>query len=176
MKSILTAALSIGVLTSDALSQAPRKPGAEEARIAYFAGRWTTEGDRKPSPTGPGDKLSGSETCDWFQGGFHLICRSEGTASTGGTAKGEFIISYDPAEKAYRYYQITSKGDAYLIRGSVEGKVWTWTGELTRDGKTLKVRETITEKSATAYELKFEASVDGGPWTVVGDGKATKVK
>jgi hypothetical protein len=33
--------------------QAP-KPGPEHARLGYFVGKWTAEGDVKPGPMGPG--------------------------------------------------------------------------------------------------------------------------
>jgi hypothetical protein len=175
MTSMLTTIFAISVLTSTAPAQGPRKPGAEEARIGYFVGRWTTEGERKPSPMGPGGKFSSTDTCDWFAGGFHVICQSEGTSSRGAAVRRQFIMSYDPGEKAYRYYQINSSGDAFLVRGTVTGNVWTWTAEDTRDGKTVKGRETITATSATSYALKFEGSLDGGPWAVVTEAKATKL-
>src|SRR5262245_33294027 len=59
------------------------KPGTEQKRIGYFAGHWNFQGEAKPSPMGPGGKISATETCDWFAGGFQLVCRSKGTGPMG---------------------------------------------------------------------------------------------
>ena len=62
-------------------AQAPAapKPGPEHARLAYFVGKWKTEGEMKPGPMGPGGKMSGTDTCEWYDGHFSVVCRSEGT-------------------------------------------------------------------------------------------------
>ena len=59
------------------LAQAPPapKPGPEHQKLAYFVGTWTNEGEMKPSPMGPGGKITGKDTCEWFEGGFSVICR-----------------------------------------------------------------------------------------------------
>ena len=111
MKRIAAAALAVGVLVTGAFAQmAARKPGAEQTRIGYFAGKWNMEGESKPSPMGPGGKFKGKETCEWFAGGFQLVCHSEGTGPMG-AMKGQSTMGYDPAEKTYTYYAISSLGD-----------------------------------------------------------------
>jgi hypothetical protein len=63
MREILIAALTTGVLAGTVAAQAPtRKPGPEQTRIGFYAGRWTYEGEVKPSPMGPGGKVKSSET------------------------------------------------------------------------------------------------------------------
>jgi len=176
MKWMLTAALAIAVLPTGVFAQTPaRKPAAEQTRIGYFAGRWNFEGETRPSPMGPGGKSAVTETCEWFAGGFHLLCRSEGTGPMG-AMKGQSIMGYDPSEKAYTYHAISSLGDGFFVRGTVSGKVWTWNSESKVDGKLMKARVTITEQSQTSYAFKMEASFDGGAWAVVDEAKGTKVK
>ena len=176
MKRIAAAALAVGVLVTGAFAQmAARKPGAEQTRIGYFAGKWNMEGESKPSPMGPGGKFKGKETCEWFAGGFQLVCHSEGTGPMG-AMKGQSTMGYDPAEKTYTYYAISSLGDGFFVRGNVSGQVWTWNTESMVNGKSMKARVTITEESPTAYSFKMEGSFDGGEWAVLEEAKATKAK
>ena len=85
-------------------------------------------------------------------------------------------MSYDASRKSYTYYSISSLGDSIFVRGQVDGKVWTWLDETTMDGKAVKIRATVTEETPTAYSFKLEMSFDGGPMTVLEEGKATKGK
>ncbi len=176
MRRMAIAAVAIGVFVSGVFAQSPpRKPGDEQKRIGYFAGRWNFAGEAKPSPRGPGGKITGSETCEWFAHGFHLVCHSEGTGPLG-AVKGQSIMGYDPGEKTYTYYAISSLGEGFFVKGNVSGPVWTWNSESKMDGKLMKARVTITEESATSYGFKIEASFDGGAWAVLEEAKATKAK
>ena len=175
MKSKLSATIALALLTPVVgAQQSPPspKPGPEQKRIGYFAGNWTFEGEAKPSPMGAGGKISSTESCSWFAGGFHLVCRSKGTGPMG-PATSQATMSYDPGRKAYLYHVISSRGDAFAIRGQVDGKVWTWTDDMTIEGKTMKIRATVTEESPTAYSFKLEMG-DGTSMMVVEEGKATK--
>jgi len=58
-----------------ALAQSPPaepKPGPEHKKLEYFVGKWSLEGEMKPGPMGPGGKMTASENCEWFMGGFHV--------------------------------------------------------------------------------------------------------
>ena len=59
------------------------KAGPEIAKLAYYLGSWRGEGEAKARPFGPGGKLSSTTTCEWFDGGFHLVCRGEEQGPTG---------------------------------------------------------------------------------------------
>ena len=86
MKSTLTAAIGIALATMVVAAQQPAqapKPGPEQKRIEYFAGNWSFEGEAKQSPLGPAGKISSTESCSWFAGGFHLVCRPKGTGPMG---------------------------------------------------------------------------------------------
>ena len=84
-------------------------------------------------------------------------------------------MGYDPMRKAYTYYAISSHGDNIFVRGQVQGKVWTWTDEATIEGKKMKIVATVTEDTPTSTSFKLEASIEGGPMTVIEEGKSTKV-
>lgn len=178
MKSMLSAAVVVSVLTTAVVAQqppAPRKPGAEEKRIGYFAGTWNFTGETKPSPMGPGGKMSATENCEMFAGGFQLVCKSKGTGPMG-PSTGHAVMAYDPGRKTYTYHAISSRGDVIFVRGNVDGKVWTWVDEITMEGKPMKIRATVTEETPTSYSFKLESSIGGGPMAIMEEGKATKTK
>jgi hypothetical protein len=164
----VTLALAIALL-SVVFAQAPssRQPGPEHARLESLAGRWTIEGEAG------GEAFTRTEHCEWFTGGFHLICRSEVAGAAGGVT-GQSIIGYDGDEKAYTFYFISSTGTAVSMRGSVSGNVWTWIGELRVRGGLMTARTTITDQSPTAYTFTMEGSFAGGPWVVLEAGRGTK--
>jgi hypothetical protein len=174
MKSIAITAVA-ALLTATTFAQQPglRKPAAEEARLGYFTGNWTFNGETKASPMGPAGKMTGTEACTWFTGGFFVVCQSDGTTPMGKT-KGQAIMGYDPGAKTYTYYAFNNMGMGFFVRGNVAGKVWTWNFDNAMDGKTMKGRVTVTEESPTAYAYKMEASIDGGPMSILEEGKATK--
>src|SRR5918992_422641 len=129
-----TLALSLGLVAAAgvALAQAPEapKPGPELKLLQYFVGKWTSEGEMKPGPMGPGGRITGSDTCEWFEGRFAVICRSEGKTPMG-PSKSIGILSYSPEEKVYTYYGVDSSGMTMtsIPRGTVQGDTWTYTDE-----------------------------------------------
>ena len=176
MRAIACVAAALVLASSGIAAQATKPtPGPEHKRIAFFAGQWKLEGETKESPLGPAGKFTGTETCEWFAGGFQLVCRTKGTGSKG-PITGMSVISYDTGRKAYTYYALSSLGDNIFVRGQVQGKVWTWSDEATMEGKAMKFVATVTEETPTSSSFKLEVSVDGGPMTVVETGKSTKVK
>jgi hypothetical protein len=159
-----------------AAAQAP-KPGPEHARLGYFVGKWTAEGEIKPGPMGPGGKMKSSDTCEWFEGRYSVICRSEGTMPTGPT-KSIGILGYSPEEKVYTYYGVdnSSMTMASVPRGTVRGDTWTYTDEGMMGGKKVNTRVTIKELSPTAYTFKMEMQGPDGKWMPMVESKNTKVQ
>ncbi len=165
---------AVSVLRAQAPAAAPR-PGPEQQKLAYFAGRWTEVGDMKPGPMGPGGKVTSTATCEWFPGGFHLVCRSDGTGPMGPShALG--ILGYSSERKRYTYYGVDNSGYGDPSYGVLAGDTWTWEGESLMGGQTVKSRYTIKQLSADSYSWKFEMSMAGGAWTVAGEGTDTRVK
>ena len=159
-----------------AQSDQPPKPGPEVQKLAYYIGTWKGEGEAKASPFGSAGKLSSSQTCEWFAGEFHVVCRGE---ETGPSGKRTFlnIIAYDADTKGYTEYSISSFGESeYDKGGSIDGSklMFLWDGDA--GGKPAKFRYTEEHVSPTLYTYKAEVSVGNEPWTVIGQGKITKVK
>lgn len=150
------------------------QPGAEQKNIQRFAGTWQMEGTMQPSPLGPGGKMTGTETCRMFEGGWHMVCDSSGTSPMG-AMKGHSILTHDRAAKQYRFFAINTMPDAEMATGTYMSGTWTWEGKMElAPGKSMRSRFTITESSPTVHLYKWEMSEDGTKWTTVMEGKGTK--
>ncbi len=153
----------------------PPKPGPEHQKLAYFAGKWTSEGESKASEFGPAGKFTFTQTCEWFDGGFALVCHSEGKIGEG-AFKGLNVMSYDLSEKTYVYFETNSFGENVFSRGKVDGDTWAWTNTATMNGKAVRARFTLKQASADAATFKFEMASGDGPLALVMEGKQTRQK
>ncbi len=174
---VCTAVSVAGVQLASAQAPQAPKPGPEQARLGYFVGKWTVEGEMKPGPMGPGGKMTSSDTCEWFEGKFSVICRSEGTSSMG-PSKSIGILGYSTEEKVYTYYGVDNSNMtmASVPRGTVRGDTWTYTDEGTMGGAKFKSRVTIKELSPTAYTFKMEMQGPDGKWMPLMESKNSKVQ
>jgi hypothetical protein len=180
MKRFVVSALSLTLILAvqAALAQAPAqppKPGPEVKRLAYFVGKWTSEGDMKQSPFGPAGKATMTETSEWLPGGFFIKSQAEGRSPMG-EMKSTSIMGYDPEAKVYTYSSFDNMGHAEHGRGTVKGDTWTWTSESEMGGKLIKSRFILKEVSPTSYSYKWESMSDAGSWMTIMEGKATKAK
>ena len=179
MKIAYRSLAAVTLLATAALrAQAPAtpKPGPEHQKLAYFAGHWNEVGVMKPGPMGPGGQVTSTSTCEWFAGGFSIVCRSDGKGPTGET-HGLGILGYSTERKRYTYYGVDNSGmGGELSYGDLTGDTWTWEGESLMGGKPVKGHYTIKQVSPDSYTWKWEMSVGGGPWTLMAEGTDTRVK
>jgi Protein of unknown function (DUF1579) len=171
-------ALLLGICVSAIRAQGPGevpKPGPEQQKMAYFAGKWTSEGDMKPGVFGPGGKFTFTETCEWFAGNFSLVCHTEGEMF-GSVVKGLAIMGYDMGEKSYVYFETNSMGQNNFSHGTVDGDTWTWTGESKMNGQTMHSRFTLKRVNDDTATYKSEMAPASEPLSVVMDGKQTRQK
>jgi hypothetical protein len=162
--------------TAAGAAQAPQ-PGPEHARLGYFVGKWNVEGEAKPGPMGPGGKLTSSDTCEWFEGRFSVICRSDGSSPAGPT-RSLGILGYSAEEKVYTYYGVdnSSMTMASVPKGTLKGDTWDYTDEGMMGGQKVKTRVTIKELSPTQYTFRMEMQNPGGKWMPLMESKATKAR
>jgi len=151
-----------------------RSPGPDIKKLDYFAGTWKSEGDMKPGPYGGGGKFSGTGRYEWMPGGFFLLSRTD-EISPLGKGTGLAIFGYDRREKVYTYQAYNSRGDAEHAKGVLEGDTWTWTNEEKMGSTVMRGRYTIKTTSPTTYNFKFEMAPEGGQWSTVIEGKATRM-
>jgi Protein of unknown function (DUF1579) len=164
-------------LVASAVAQPPAKPGAEHKRLEYFVGKWTTEGKMESGPMGPGGTMTSNDTCEWYEGGFAVVCRSEGKTPMG-PMKSLGIISYSPETKTYTYYGVDNSGMTMtsVPQGTVQGKAWTFTDEGMMGGQKMKSRVTITEVSPTEQHFKMEIQGTDGKWMQLMESTGKKMK
>ena len=153
----------------------PPKPGPEHEKLAYFAGKWESEADMKPSTFGPGGKFTYTQNCEWFEGNFAVVCHSDGKSQTS-SVKGLSIMGWDPVAKTYTYYSTDTNGRSTFSRGTFEGDTWTWNNETTINGKSFAVRFTLKQVSQDVATYKFEMGPPGEPMKLMMDGRQTRVK
>jgi Protein of unknown function (DUF1579) len=178
MKRASTIALAVFMLCAAVASaQNPPmpKPGPEMEKLKYFVGTWKSTGEMKPGMMGPGGKYSATDHNEMELGGFFLVIHSTGNAAGMGNFTSISYLGYNTEEKTYTYHEFNSMGEAGVSKGTVEGDTWTWSSEDKMQGKTVKGRFTINITSPTTYDFKYEASIDGGDFASVVEGKATKV-
>jgi hypothetical protein len=154
-------------------AQGPPQAAPEHKRLAYFAGTWTFTGKAEASPMGPAGAISFKEVCELMEGGFALVCRSDGKSPMGPT-KAHSIMSYDVEKKAYTYTAAENKMPVFTALGQTTGPTWNWTTESKMDGKLLKTRVTIKEVPPSAYDFLMEIAIDSGAFTKVIEGKASR--
>jgi hypothetical protein len=178
-RSLTVAAVASIVTLQVAAGQAqpPAKPGPAQARLAYFVGKWKAEGEVKPGPMGPGGKITTTDDCQWFEGKFSVICRSEGTTPNGPT-RSIGILGYSTEEKVYTYYGVDNSGMTMssVPKGTIQGDTWTYTDESTMGGQKVKSRVTIKEVSPKSYTFRMEFQGPDGKWVPAMESTNTKVQ
>ncbi len=163
------------LITAVALAQmAPPKPAPELKKLDYFAGTWSTTGDMKPGPFGPGGKFTENGNGDWMDGGFFLVLNTTFNSPEMGASKGVAYMGYSPDEKVYTYDAFSSMGDNIHSKGTLDGDTWNWANDMKMGAKTIKTRYTMKVVSPTSYTFKAEMSEDGTTWNTMMEGKATK--
>jgi Protein of unknown function (DUF1579) len=180
MKGMLKAILTLAAVSSAAVpaaAQAAPQPSPEHQRLGYFVGRWKAEGEIKPGPMGAGGKMTSTDNCEWFEGRFSVVCRSEGQGP-GGPMKSVGILGYSPEDKAYTYYGVDNTGMTMstVPKGTVSGKTWTYTDESTMGGQKVKSRVTLVEESPTAYTFRMQIQGPDGKWIPTMESRNTKVQ
>lgn len=174
--SVMVLLLVLSLTFGQAQTDQTGKPGPEVKKLGDYVGTWKGQGETKGGPFGPAGKLSSTMTCDWFTGGFQVVCRGE---ETGPTGKRAFLnlLSYDQEKKAYTQYSISSFGESeYDQGGSFVGNKLTFVMDGEDGGKPARIRYTEVHVSPDLYTYQAEAATGGGPWVTIAEGKIARVK
>jgi hypothetical protein len=153
----------------------PPQPGPEHKRLEFFVGTWNIEGEMPPSSFGAGGKYTAVQTCEWFEGRFHVLCRSD-VKSPDGNEKELEVLGYSASEGTYTRYNIGSSGNGAFATGKLNGKTWDWRGDAKVQGKITQFHFPWTEISDDSYTFTVESSAKGSPTTILAKGKAVRVK
>ena len=152
------------------------KPGPEVQKLGYYLGTWEGHGETMGGPFGAAGKLSSKMTCNWFTQGFQVVCRGEETGPTG-TRAFLNILSYDQKAKSYTEYSISSFGEREYDRGgSYAGGKLTFVLNEDAGGKPAKFRYAEVHLSPVLFTYRADVALAGKPWSVIAEGKITKVR
>lgn len=97
-------------------------------------------------------------------------------SDTEGTVSSVGLMSYDSEAKNYIYTEVSTNGEAFAVRGTVNGDTWTFESDSTMQGKPMHARFTAKYTTKDTCEIKYEAGPDAKSMQVVMDGKETRVK
>ena len=177
---MIAAALALLLCTAIAFAQAPTappKPGPEVKKMAALVGTWSTAYNMQPVPgMSPGGKATSTSTCVWTAGGFGISCKETLHMAAEGTVTSTGLMSYDAEAKNYIYSEVSSTGEAFVSRGTVNGDTWVFENDSTMQGKPVHGRFTAKFTTKDTCELKYEMGPDANSMQVVMDGKETRVK
>ena len=67
-------------------------------------------------------------------------------------------------------------GRLSALADSIVGNKQSFVFDIDAEGKPTKLRYVEVQVSPTLFTYQAEASIDGGPWTVIAEGKVTKVR
>lgn len=176
MRKVLIAMVVAAVVggVARAEEKAP-KPGPELERLSYFAGKWKTTGEMKPTPFGPAGKFTAKEQCQWFAGKWNLVCRSKGKGPAGPT-EGLGIMGYSTEEKVYVWYGIDN-GPMIMTsvpRGTFADGTYTYDDESKMGGQTVKSRYVIKTKGPKSYDSTWAIQGPDGQYQVVMTATSTR--
>jgi Protein of unknown function (DUF1579) len=166
--------LSTAPLRSETQAGKP-VPGPENKKLGFFVGRWTAVGDLKPSPLMPGGKISSHDTCEWFEGGFAVVCHYDSIGPMG-PSKRIGILGYSAEEKRYTYYALDSgpRSMTTVPQGTEKDGAWVYDDESKMGGKLVKSRYTIRQTSPASYSYKWEIAGEDGAWQTILIGNSTR--
>ena len=166
---ILLLGILLAATATFAQMEAPAKPGPEVKKLDYFTGHWTSEGDVKPGPMGPGGKFHADDHAEWMDGHFFVVLHSKYSGGGMGSGTSTAYMGWDPNDKVYTYDEFNSMGEATHSKATVEGDTWTWLNDMKMGAMTMKGRFTmkILSRPPTAISSRCPPTAPTGrsSWT-----------
>jgi hypothetical protein len=116
---------------------------SEYQLLEAFVGVWNTEGIIRDNSDGKEQLITGTDSYEWFPGGYFLIHKVD--VKIGDERKeGLEVIGYDPETKTYPMHYFDSKGESGKMTASFSKGVWQFLsdglrfkGGFTENGKVL---------------------------------------
>ncbi|HMF96221.1 MAG TPA: hypothetical protein VKE96_18085 [Vicinamibacterales bacterium] len=173
--------LTVGAQKFDVTLALQRRPRAEamqpqvEQRIDYFVGRWRFEyvgGDYPPLSAG-----SRSGTATFTRSGSSAFVAGSIEGDLGGKAYRETMtIGFDPETNSLAFVERKPDGVELVSVASWRSPIAIsfQTSPVQVNGTMYQLRRVIAVRSATAFDITEEFSIDGGPFKRLGDAHYTK--
>ena len=164
MRRVLVGVWCLLMMAGVAAAQGTRAEDHASTQLGFFTGRWTLDGQSRPTPAAALGHVSGDHTCSWFSGGPTVVCR-ESTKDQQGEMDILYILAWDAGKKVYTYYGTDSAGTITSAQGTLEGDTWRFTGESRAGGVTTPMRMTFRPAGSAAHTRDVEVSNGKGVWT-----------
>ena len=139
----------------------------------YFVGKWTFEWSLPDGPLGPAGTVTGTTIVTKLDGMFY-----EATTQGDGPA-GPFnvkeLLAYHRENKTLARQVTDSRGYSYLQFGAIGGdlggifNIHLDSAPFVAQGKSVRVRSVLRLLSPLNYRVAVSLSVDGGPFTNLGN-------
>lgn len=140
---------------------------------AYFVGKWTFEWSMPETVLGPAGEYSGTTTYTKVSdGAYEAVTAGQGPA---GAFTVRETISYQREKKTVSRQITDSRGLGRVESGPVGGDLGGIynliyeSAPFTYGGKTIRLKNTLRLMSPLAYRVAASISVDGGPFTNLGN-------
>lgn len=153
----------------------PAEGNVEIAALAPLVGKWAIEGDIVIDPKGTKAAMKAEQGCDWFAGGYGVVCRTHSILGELPPIESLGVMLYDTGRKAYVNAAVGSAKDtAGTARIDVKPGSFVFASEFLLEGKLAKDRMTLSNMTAEGGTWKYELSLGGGPYAPAGEGKYRK--
>jgi hypothetical protein len=140
---------------------------------AYFVGKWTFEWSMPETVLGAAGDYTGTTTYSKAGDGvYHAITEGQGPA---GAFTVREVITYQREKKLVSRQVTDSRGYSRTDSGPVGGDLGGIynliyeSAPFTYGGKTVRIKNTLRLMSPLAYRVAASISVDGGPFTNLGN-------
>ena len=140
---------------------------------AYFLGKWTFEWSMPETALGPAGDFTGTTTYTKLKdGAYEAVTEGQGPA---GAFTVREAITYDREKKTVARQITDSRGYSRMESGPVGGdlggiyNLHFESSPFTQGGKTIRLKQTLRLLSPLAYRVATSISVDGGPFTNLGN-------
>jgi hypothetical protein len=159
-----------------------RRPRAEviqphvDQRIDYFVGRWTFDYVGAEYPPLSGGTRNGQATFARRGASNFVDGRLEGDLA-GKPYREQISIGLDPATNSMAFVERRADGVELVSVASWRSPIAITfeTSPVVAGGKSYQLRRLLSVRSATAFDVTEEFSIDGGPFRRLGAGRYTKL-
>lgn len=140
---------------------------------SYFVGKWTFEWSLPDSPLGPAGTVTGTTIVTKLDETFYeATTEGDGPA---GPFKVKELLAYHREGKTLARQVTDSRGYAYLQSGAIGGdlggiyNIHLESAPFVAQGKSVRLRSVLRLLSPLNYRVAVSLSVDGGPFTNLGN-------
>lgn len=143
------------------------KDAAPASQLQTWVGHWHTKGESGGTP------WHADTRCGWSANHGFVVCDQ----LINDRVNQLMILSYDESSKSYRISSIGKDRAPIVSFGTIDGQVWTNTGEFDQGGKRILIKTVVDFSVPRHYSDRETISEDGGAhWTEESRGRAIQVQ